>query len=72
MAVVFSGARLRDGAPSDFWQPLRYHLAAEAAYRKLSRFAPGRSITSGRLAGEPLELAADATLGCGAVSIGGA
>ncbi len=67
-AVVFSGEPLRDGSLSDFWQPLRFHTSAEAAYRKLSRFAPGRSITSGRLAGEPLELAGDATLRYGVAS----
>lgn len=68
-AVVFSGEPLRDSELSDFWQPLRYHLSAEAAYRKLSRFAPGRSITSGRLAGEPLDLAGDGTLRYGFASM---
>ena len=67
-AVVFNGEPLRDGTLSDFWQPFRFHLSAEAAYRKLSRFAPGRSITSGRLAGEPLLLAADPTLRYGVAS----
>ena len=67
-AVIFSGEPLRDGTISDFWQPFRFHLSAEAAYRKLSRFAPGRSITSGRLAGEPLRLAADPTLRYGVAS----
>ena len=66
--VVFSGEPLRDGTISDFWQPFRFHLSAEAAYRKLSRFAPGRSITSGRLAGEPLRLSADPTLRYGVAS----
>ena len=66
--VVFRGEPLRDGTISDFWQPFRFHLSAEAAYRKLSRFAPGRSITSGRLAGEPLELAADPTIRFGVAS----
>jgi PmbA protein len=67
-AVVFRGEPLRDGGTSDFWQPFRFHLSAEAAYRKLSRFAPGRSITSGRLAGEPLRLASDPTIRYGRAS----
>lgn len=67
-AVVFSGEPLRDSELSDFWQPFRFHLGAEAAYRKLSRFVPGRSVTSGRLAGEPLDVCADGTLRYGVAS----
>lgn len=67
-AVVFTGAPLRDGDISDLWRPFRFHLSAESAYRSLSRFAPGRSVTSGRLAGEPLELFADPTLPYGVAS----
>lgn len=50
-------------------QPFRFHETGWAAYRRLSRFAPGRSITSGRLAGGPLKRAGDVTLRRGPASV---
>ena len=60
--VVVDVLGARGGDVSEPHAEMLRAARAGAAYRKLSRFAPGCSITSGRLVGEPL-LAADATLG---------
>lgn len=67
-AVVFSGSALKDGTPSDFWQPFRFHSSAEAAYRKLARFRPGELVTARRPAGEPLRLHIDPQIRFGTAS----
>jgi predicted Zn-dependent protease len=67
-AIVFSEDALGTGAISDFWDPFRFHSSAQAAYRKLARFSPGKLVTGGRIAGEPLALATNPTASYGTAS----